>query len=74
MTYPVIPWEEALALLKSIQDALGTDETGENLVAVASDAHRAEQELAALRSRTRSDPNKLQKGLKNSNFPLAKTS
>lgn len=39
-------------LIDRIRDALGTDERGENLVAVARDAHRAEQELAALRRET----------------------
>jgi hypothetical protein len=38
-------------LIKSIQDALGTAETGEALVEVARNAHRAEQELAAIRKR-----------------------
>lgn len=40
--------DRALDLLKQIQGALGTEETGANLVEVARDAHRAEQELAAL--------------------------
>lgn len=35
-------------LIQSIQGALGTGETGEALVEVARNAHRAEQELAAL--------------------------
>lgn len=34
-------------LVKRIQDALGTGEEGDNLVAVARDAHNAELELAA---------------------------
>ena len=45
-------WErlaiERLELIKRIQDALGTDEEGDNLVSVANDAHRAEQEWATL--------------------------
>lgn len=35
--------------IKRIQDALGTGEEGDNLVAVARDSHMAEMELAALR-------------------------
>lgn len=35
-------------LVKRIQDALGTAEEGEALVEVARNAHRAEQELAAI--------------------------
>jgi hypothetical protein len=38
---------ETLALLRSIQSALATDETGEGLVEVARNSHRAEMELAA---------------------------
>lgn len=34
-------------LIDRIRDALGTAEEGENLIAVARDAHRAEMELAA---------------------------
>lgn len=41
--------DRALDLLNRIRDALGTEETGENLVKVASDAHIAEQELAGLK-------------------------
>ena len=45
-------WErlavERLELIKRIQDALGTGEEGDNLVSVAMDAHRAEQEWATL--------------------------
>ena len=40
--------ENALALLQRIQDALGTGETGDELVQVARDAHTAEQQLAAI--------------------------
>ncbi len=36
------------AFIKRIQDALGTAEEGEALIEVARNAHRAEQELAAL--------------------------
>ncbi len=39
---------KAHALLKAIADALGTGESGENLVAVARDAARAEAELAGI--------------------------
>lgn len=39
---------ELFALIASIQGALGTEETGDALVAVARNACRAEQELAAL--------------------------
>ena len=35
-------------LINRIRDALGTAEEGENLIAVARDAHRAEYELAGL--------------------------
>ena len=34
-------------LIKLIQDALGTEETGEALVEVARNAHRCEMELAS---------------------------
>jgi hypothetical protein len=34
-------------LIKLIQDALGTEETGEALIEVARNAHRAEMELAS---------------------------
>jgi hypothetical protein len=34
-------------LIKRIQDALGTGETGEALIEVARNAHRAEMELAS---------------------------
>lgn len=34
-------------LIKRIQDALGTEETGEALIEVARNAHRAELELAS---------------------------
>lgn len=37
------------ALISRIQGALGTGEAGENLVAVARDAHAAEMELAAIK-------------------------
>lgn len=40
--------DELQALVKSIQDALGTEECGEALVEVARNAHRAEQKLAAI--------------------------
>ena len=43
--------ERMVDLVKSIQDALGTAETGEALVEVARNACRAEQELAAIRKR-----------------------
>ncbi len=36
-------------LVTRIQGALGTGEMGDNLVAVARDAHTAEQELAAIK-------------------------
>lgn len=39
--------DEALAIIKRIQDALGTQETGEALIEVASNAHKAEMELAS---------------------------
>jgi len=39
-------------LINRIRDALGTAEEGENLIAVARDAHRAEMELAALMRKT----------------------
>lgn len=42
-------------LISRIQAALGTEETGEALVEVARNAHRAEQELAAAELR-RADP------------------
>lgn len=35
-------------LIKRIQDALGTEETGDALVEVARNAHKAERELAAI--------------------------
>jgi hypothetical protein len=38
---------QALALIRSIKDALGTEETGEALVEVARNSHKAEMELAA---------------------------
>jgi hypothetical protein len=44
-------FERTLELLYSIQNALGTEETGDALVEVARNAHRAEQELAALKRR-----------------------
>lgn len=36
------------SLIKNIQDALGTAETGNALIEVARNAHKAEQEFAAL--------------------------
>jgi len=39
--------ENAMAQLKRIADALGTEERGEALVEIARNAHRAEQKLAA---------------------------
>lgn len=36
-------------LIKHIQDALGTEETGVNLIIVARNAHNAEMELAAIK-------------------------
>ena len=39
--------DRALDLLYAIQGALGTAETGDALVEVARNAHRAEQDLAA---------------------------
>ncbi len=40
--------------VKRIQDALGTGETGDNLIAVARDSHAAEQELAGIKTRAES--------------------
>jgi len=37
------------ATIRPIQEALGTEETGDALVKIAADAHRAEQEFATLR-------------------------
>ena len=45
---------ERTDLLTSLADALGTGEVGENLVAVARDAHMAEMELAAIKRRMES--------------------
>lgn len=42
-------------LIQQIKDALGTAEDGEALVEVARNAHRAEQELAALQKRQEED-------------------
>lgn len=39
---------ELLAALEAIKSALNTEENGEALIEVARNAHRAEQELAAL--------------------------
>jgi hypothetical protein len=39
--------EGVFNLLADIQDALGTEESGQALVEVARNAHKAEQELAA---------------------------
>ncbi len=35
-------------LIKRIQDALGTEETGEALIEVARNAHKAELEMASM--------------------------
>lgn len=45
--------DRALDLLNRIRDALGTEETGENLVTVARNSHLAEQELATFKRRFR---------------------
>lgn len=42
---------KAEELVKRLADALGTEETGEDLIEVARNAHRAEQELAARKRR-----------------------
>lgn len=47
-TDPVSTGPAAGRLLSEIQHALGTEETGDALVEVASNAHRAEQELAGI--------------------------
>jgi hypothetical protein len=47
--------DERAELLRRVQDALGTAETGDGLVQVARDAHAAERELAALRRRADED-------------------
>lgn len=48
-----VAWERARAeraevLIESVQGALGTEETGEALIEVARNAHKAELELASL--------------------------
>jgi hypothetical protein len=41
-----LTWTQAINLILDLQDALGTEEEGQNLVEVARAAHKAEQELA----------------------------
>lgn len=52
---PVVTRNPDNGLIEEIKAALGTDENGANLVAVARDAHRAELELAALPTRNAED-------------------
>jgi hypothetical protein len=42
-------WSACLRLIQNIQGALNTQESGDALIEVARNAHRAEQELAALK-------------------------
>lgn len=46
----------ALYAYQGIKDALGTDEDGDALIEVARNAHRAEQELAALKRNPDDEP------------------
>lgn len=44
-------------MLEAIRDALGTEETGDGLIEVARNAHRAEQKLAAFMAAVERDGN-----------------